>query len=131
MRIMPPSAHPLHLHGHDFVILAQVHGPFNASAVTPLMKNPALRDTADVLLGGWLCIAFQVDNLGAWLLHYHIAFHSSEGIALQYLEQASRLRGFLDDAGVVGEFTERCNAWAEWYEFINISASITQANPGI
>lgn len=131
VRTIPPSAHPMHLHGHDFVVLAQGHGPFNASAVTPLLKNPARRDTADVPWGGWLWIAFQVDNPGAWLLHCHIAFHSSDGISLQYLEQASRLRGLMDDAGVVGEFTERCNAWAGWYETVNIPTNVTEADSGI
>lgn len=131
VRTMPPSAHPMHLHGHDFVVLAQGHGPFDANAVTPLLKNPARRDTADVPFGGWIWIAFQVDNPGAWLLHCHIAFHSSDGIALQYIEQASKLRPLMDQYGVVGEFTDRCDAWTEWYDTVNIPANVTQADSGI
>ena len=131
MRTMPPSVHPIHLHGHDFVVLAQGHGPFDANAVTPLLNNPARRDTANVPIGGWIWIAFQVDNPGAWLLHCHIAFHSSDGLALQYLEQPSKLRGLMDDAGVVGEFKDRCNAWTEWYDTVNIPANVTQADSGI
>lgn len=130
---MPPSAHPMHLHGHDFVILAQGHGPFNASAVTPLLTNPARRDTADVPVGGWIWIAFQVDNPGAWVLHCHIAFHASSGLALQYVEQASKLRPLMDQAGamVSAEFQERCDTWREWYDGVSIPSNATQADSGI
>ena len=131
VRDMPATAHPMHLHGHSFAILAQGHGPFDASAVTPLLTNPPRRDTANVPIGGWIWIAFQVGNPGVWLLHCHIAFHASDGIALQYVEQGSKLKPLMDQHGVSGEFTERCNAWTEWYNTVNIPANATQSDSGI
>lgn len=38
--------------------------------------------------GGWLVLAFETDNPGAWLMHCHIAWHVSEGLAVQFLERA-------------------------------------------
>lgn len=131
VRAMPETAHPMHLHGHDFAVLAQGHGPFERKAATPLLTNPARRDTADVPIGGWIWIAFQVDNPGAWVLHCHIAFHASDGLALQYLEQASKLRPLMDRGGVVNDFMERCSAWTEWYDTVSIPAQATQADSGI
>lgn len=141
IRTIPLSAHPMHLHGHDFAVLAQGHGPFNASAVTPLRTNPPRRDTANVPLGGWIWIAFQVDNPGAWLLHCHIAFHASGGMALQFLEQPSELRTLMDDYDhdggvdrdgvVVTEFKERCDTWTEWYDTVNVPAHAIQTDSGI
>lgn len=130
-RTMPKTAHPMHLHGHNFMVLAQGHGPFDADAIRPLLTNPARRDTADVPIGGWIWIAFQVDNPGAWVLHCHIQFHSSDGIALQFLEQASKLRPLMERNGVVNDFRERCNAWTEWYYTVNVPAQATQADSGI
>jgi hypothetical protein len=31
-------------------------------------------------------MAFPLDNPGAWLVHCHIAWHASEGLALQLVE---------------------------------------------
>lgn len=35
---------------------------------------------------GYLALAFKLDNRGAWLVHCHIAWHSSEGHALEFVE---------------------------------------------
>lgn len=130
-REMPETAHPMHLHGHDFMVLAQGHGPFDMDAVTPLLTNPARRDTADVPIGGWIWIAFEIDNPGAWAFHCHIQFHASDGIALQYVEQPSKLRPLMDQHGVVKDFQERCDAWTEWYDTVNVPAQATQSDSGI
>lgn len=131
MRTMPPSAHPMHLHGHDFVVLARGHGQFDAATVKPLLTNPTRRDTADVPFGGWLMIAFQVDNPGAWLFHCHIAFHSSDGVSLQYVEQGSKLGPLMEKAGVEEGFEERCDSWGEFYRDVSTPVGATQADSGI
>ncbi|KAK6529360.1 hypothetical protein TWF281_008537 [Arthrobotrys megalospora] len=88
-----PLDHPIHLHGHDFVVLAQVtHQQFNAA--TPIkydLDNPMRRDTAVLPGGGFLVIAFETKNPGAWLIHCHLAFHSSTGFALQFIERESEI----------------------------------------
>src|ERR1700753_2380664 len=79
--------HPIHLHGHDFYVLGQGDGQFSDSGISALnFDNPIRRDTAMLPGGGWLVLAFLTDNPGAWLMHCHIAWHLSEGMAVQFLE---------------------------------------------
>lgn len=65
--------HPIHLHGHDFYVLG-----FGTSAWTAADKqnlnydNPPRRDVAMLPTNGWLALAFQSDNPGAWIMHCHI-----------------------------------------------------------
>jgi FtsP/CotA-like multicopper oxidase with cupredoxin domain len=71
-------SHPIHLHGHDFWIIAQDTGVFDA-ATTPLnLINPPRRDVASLPGNGYLAIAFKKDNPGSWLLHCHVSYHHSE-----------------------------------------------------
>jgi FtsP/CotA-like multicopper oxidase with cupredoxin domain len=79
-----PFPHPIHLHGHDFYVLAQGTGLYSSSV--PLnLKNPARRDTAMMPWnpqqgqGGYLVIAYLADNPGAWLMHCHIGWHNAMG----------------------------------------------------
>lgn len=80
-----PLPHPMHLHGHDFHVLAQGAGLYNDSIPLNLV-NPPRRDTAIMPhdpangQGGYLVVAFKSDNPGAWLMHCHIGksnIHSS------------------------------------------------------
>lgn len=63
--------HPIHLHGHDFFVLAQGSGAYSDSVDLTLI-NPPRRDTAMLPASGYLVIAFETDNPGAWLMHCHI-----------------------------------------------------------
>lgn len=60
--------HPIHLHGHDFFVLAQGTGTYS-SDVTLNLDNPPRRDTAMLPGSGYLVIAFETDNPGVWLMH--------------------------------------------------------------
>ena len=40
-------------------------------------------------LGGYLLLAFKADNPGNWVVHCHIAWHASSGLAFQILERDS------------------------------------------
>lgn len=74
-----PVAHPIHIHGHDFVILAQETNAFNETTEVPKFNfdNPPRRDVALLYAGGYLALAFKPDNPGVWLVHCHIAFHAA------------------------------------------------------
>ena len=63
--------HPIHLHGHDFHILAQGTGTYT-SDVSLNLSNPPRRDTAMLPASGYLVMAWETDNPGAWLCHCHI-----------------------------------------------------------
>ncbi|MCJ1402023.1 hypothetical protein MMC11_005242 [Xylographa trunciseda] len=121
-----PVAHPIHLHGHDFVILAQSSTAFNASDYTLITKNPPRRDVAMLPVNGYLIIGFQTDNPGVWLMHCHIAWHASAGLALQFVERAADIDEYIG-ARVVEDYDERCEAWSKYYD----QSQAKQADSGI
>jgi FtsP/CotA-like multicopper oxidase with cupredoxin domain len=98
--------HPIHLHGHDFYILAQGTGTYNTST-TLSMTNPPRRDVAMLPSAGYLVIAFPADNPGAWLMHCHIGWHTSDGLALQLVERESEITALID----YDTLNSTCAAW--------------------
>lgn len=108
-----PVAHPIHLHGHDFFALAQGTNPWDGVVHT---ANPPRRDTAMLDGNGFLLIAFETDNPGAWLMHCHIGWHTDEGFALQFLERESEIDPLIDVAGL----KENCASWNAYDQAFNI-----------
>lgn len=106
--------HPIHMHGHDFFILAQVPSQtFDPANVTLNLDNPSRRDVVSLPGGGYVVIAFKNDNPGSWLLHCHIAWHASQGLAMQFVEREDEIRASITQGE---DATEQCVAWDEWYE---------------
>lgn len=108
-------AHPIHLHGHDFVILAQERRAFHyrdLSNGTFNYNNPPRRDVALLPSNGYLAIGFQLDNPGIWIMHCHIAWHASSGLALQIRERNDDVK--LSPASVK-EKDRVCANWHTWY----------------
>ena len=101
--------HPIHLHGHDFFILAQGTGTYSSS-VTLSLTNPPRRDVAMLPASGHLVIAFQTDNPGAWLMHCHIGWHTSEGFALQLVERYSEIAAITD----YDTLNSTCKTWTTY-----------------
>ncbi|KAI0854511.1 multicopper oxidase [Xylaria cubensis] len=114
--------HPIHLHGHDFYILAQGTGTYSDD-VTLNTANPPRRDTAMLPASGYLVIAFETDNPGAWLMHCHIGWHTSEGFALQFIERYDEIAALTDSDSL----TSNCNTWSTLQD----SSSITQEDSGV
>lgn len=106
-----PVPHPIHLHGHDFYLLGSGDGNFSDPTVLNY-ENPTRRDVAMLPGAGWLVIAFETDNPGAWLMHCHIAWHVSEGLAVQFLE---REQDIPDTFSLGDEYYESCQRWDEYY----------------
>jgi FtsP/CotA-like multicopper oxidase with cupredoxin domain len=102
--------HPIHLHGHDFYVLAQGSGTYSSSSVTLTTTNPPRRDVAMLPSSGYLVIAFQTDNPGAWLMHCHIGWHASEGFALQLVERYSEIAALID----YDTLNSTCAAWSTY-----------------
>lgn len=62
-----------HLHGHDFYVLGSGSSAWtDADRETLNYDSPLRRDVAMLPTNGWLAIAFETNNPGAWLLHCHI-----------------------------------------------------------
>ncbi|OJD30710.1 multicopper oxidase [Diplodia corticola] len=98
--------HPFHLHGHDFWILAAGTGTYSES-VTLNTANPPRRDVATLPASGYIVISFYTDNPGAWLMHCHIGWHTSEGLAMQFLERASEMEAVMS----ASTMSDTCTAW--------------------
>jgi len=106
------AAHPIHLHGHDFVILDQSTQAFDIENVANFtLKNPPRRDVALLYQGGYLALAFKPDNPGVWLVHCHIAWHASSGLALQVYERQPDIIGHLGGEGALGPVKQGCQSW--------------------
>lgn len=125
----------MHLHGHDFALLKQSYTKlddklFDGNHTADLQKfieteleynNPARRDVVLLPKGGYIVIAFKVDNPGAWLLHCHIAWHASGGLALQILEDREKFQEIMkrknaDNQTAEDQKNQVCAKWATWYD---------------
>lgn len=109
--------HPIHLHGHDFLVVgrspesapsSQTHYAFDASMLNG--NNPVRRDVTMLPAAGWLLLAFKTDNPGAWLMHCHIAWHISGGLGMTFLERVSDYQAGLPQ-GDVDVLNKQCEAW--------------------
>ena len=95
---MDDKGHPFHLHGHDFYILAShspsrvgaydLYNPFDdskAPAGGPMnLETPIKKDTVYVPSMGYVVLRFRGDSIGLWLLHCHIIWHQSVGMAMAF-----------------------------------------------
>ncbi|KAK2068073.1 hypothetical protein P8C59_002744 [Phyllachora maydis] len=119
-------AHPMHWHGSDVVILAQSDAPYDPATSLGrdnwTFANPARRDVALVPAGGYLAVAFRPDNPGAWLVHCHIAFHASAGLALQMVVQPSKVDEAVGEPGRA-EARRLCAAWDAFQAEANVTAN--------
>ncbi|KAJ5820066.1 hypothetical protein N7474_005657 [Penicillium riverlandense] len=104
--------HPIRLHAHDFLIIAQGSGTYQPPEYHGLARPAGSlpkRDTALLPESGYLVLAYRTDNPGAWLMHCHIGWHLEQGFALQFVEQeAAILEMLIDDDGVKQVIEENC-----------------------
>ena len=76
----------MHLHGHDFLLLAEGKGVFTESVLTTVnLTNPTRRDVVTMpvsdptsnVTGGYIVIAFPLNNPGVWVTNLKAISHSS------------------------------------------------------
>jgi FtsP/CotA-like multicopper oxidase with cupredoxin domain len=72
---MHPMQHPIHFHGQKFVVLA-VDGAAN--------DNLQWKDSVLVPAGQTYDILVEMDNLGKWMAHCHIAEHLDAGMSFNF-----------------------------------------------
>ncbi|KAL8417408.1 hypothetical protein RB596_007507 [Gaeumannomyces avenae] len=111
--------------GHDLVLVGQSQpaaDPMSAGArprayddstdrATLTPNNPTRRDTTMLPALGWIVLAFETNNPGAWLFHCHLAWHVSQGLSVQYLERPGEMAGAMD----LGATERNCEAWRAFY----------------
>ncbi|KAK4145141.1 laccase [Dichotomopilus funicola] len=117
--------HPMHLHGHDFLVLGRSPDvppgsnqrfTFDPTVDLPRLRgsNPVRRDVTILPAGGWLLLAFKSDNPGAWLFHCHIAWHVSGGLSVDFLERPNDLRQQITP-GDRDDFNRVCDEWRAYW----------------
>lgn len=74
-----PMAHPMHLHGHHFQVVA----------IDGRRIPGAVRDTVLVPVNASVTIAFDADNPGSWLFHCHNLFHMAAGMMTELAYDAT------------------------------------------
>jgi FtsP/CotA-like multicopper oxidase with cupredoxin domain len=72
-----PMPHPMHLHGHEFQVMAINDRQFAGAVRDTVMVPPATR----------VLVAFDANNPGHWALHCHLLYHLDAGMftTLQYV----------------------------------------------
>ncbi|KAH8879263.1 Cupredoxin, partial [Thozetella sp. PMI_491] len=103
--------HPIHMHGHDFWVVAQESATWDGSTDSFNLVNPPRRDVATLPGNGYLALAFRLDNPGTWLVHCHIAWHASQGLALEFVESESAISIAQDSSDM---FNNVCASWNTW-----------------
>jgi len=98
------AAHPFHLHGHTFDI---IQGP---GQTTPNYVNPPRRDVVGVYDGG-VIFRFTTNNSGPWILHCHIDWHLSQGLAVVFAENAGGIASGPDSVFVPPAWENLCKEY--------------------
>ena len=74
--VIHPMAHPIHLHGQRFLVIAR-NGELNT--------NLAWKDTAVLPSGETMDILLELTNPGRWMMHCHVAEHLGTGMMGSFL----------------------------------------------
>jgi hypothetical protein len=92
-----PLSHSMHLHGHNFWVVAQGTGRWNGTITRP--HNPQRRDTQIIDAGNpangepggesYIVLDFIADNPGVWPFHCHVAWHVSDGLYINVMASYS------------------------------------------
>ena len=104
------ASHPMHLHGHNFNVLAEGFGKWNG--VITNQANTQRRDT-QLVQGGtpdrpaYIVLQYNTDNPGTWPFHCHIAWHVSAGLYINTIEQTTLLQKRVLPPVVANT----CNSW--------------------
>ena len=69
------KVHPMHLHGHHFLVLTR-----NGKAVSPWST-----DTLNMLPHERYEVAFRANNPGLWMLHCHNLPHAADGLTMHVM----------------------------------------------
>ena len=108
-----PASHPMHLHGHNFNVLAE--GTGNWDGTITHQQNTQRRDVQIVRPGsptnpGYIVLQYQTDNPGVWPFHCHIAWHVSAGLYINTIEQLS----LLEKRTLPATVAQTCRDWATY-----------------
>ena len=112
------AQHPIHMHGHNFAVLAMGYPTYNTTTGRHLSDNediecntllcskpawregrsptlnlvdPPVRDVVMLPAGGYVVVQFRSDNPGFWFMHCHLQMHMMHGMAMVLGEAVERI----------------------------------------
>ncbi|KAL8627715.1 hypothetical protein Q9189_006582 [Teloschistes chrysophthalmus] len=103
-----PALHPMHLHGHNFFVLAEGTGTWDGRITNYPFTNR--RDVQMVQPNGYLVLQYDTDNPGVWPFHCHIAWHVSGGLYVNLMEQPEGIK----KRNVPQIMAQTCRDWSEY-----------------
>jgi hypothetical protein len=83
------------------------------------LANPPRRDVAMLQRNGYLVLAVEGDNPGAWLMHCHLGFHGAWGMDLQIVEGARDAVDLVRDGrdpGRLAQMHDTCEKWTRFQD---------------
>ncbi|KAI9649367.1 hypothetical protein NHQ30_001942 [Ciborinia camelliae] len=108
-------SHPMHLHGHNFWILAEGVGTWDGTITNP--SNPIRRDTFLMAAAseggakGYTVIEYVANNPGVWPFHCHVTGHVSTGLLINVLDRSDLLA---NNSQAVKVISPTCDSWQNW-----------------
>jgi FtsP/CotA-like multicopper oxidase with cupredoxin domain len=108
------GGHPMHLHGHNFHVLAEGQGTWDGVVTNP--NNTQQRDVQYLQAAtqdgtpSYVVLQWQQDNPAVWPLHCHIAWHVSAGLYINVLERPDDVMKLQVPASA----SQNCRAWGAY-----------------
>ncbi|KAI9656091.1 MAG: hypothetical protein M1829_000446 [Trizodia sp. TS-e1964] len=108
-------SHPMHMHGHDFYVLAE--GKLDANKQVTWdgtivnADSPARRDVQTIGALSYLVVQIDADNPGVWPFHCHIAWHVALGLYFQFIERRDDI---VSNMQIPDKLQQTCVKWNEW-----------------
>lgn len=112
-----PASHPMHLHGHNFNILAEGTGTWDGKVTNifntqrrdvQIMLPAAIVDGARV--PSYMVVQYNTDNPGVWPFHCHVAWHVSGGLYINAMEQTDLIK----KKTVPSTVAQTCRDWGAY-----------------
>lgn len=107
-----PIAHPMHIHGHTFWVVAEGVGEWDGVVTHP--ENPQRRDTHLLDWGypspgkpSYMVIDFLANNPGVWPFHCHVAWHVSDGLSMNVMTRPDLITGLQ----IPPTISQTCHDW--------------------
>lgn len=91
------GAHPFHLHGHQFQVVARPNDTPDAPVSyngdsSKFPRVPMRRDTVQVMENNYLVLRYRANNPGVFLFHCHVEFHVEAGLTATMIEAPLQLQ---------------------------------------
>ncbi|OJJ72620.1 hypothetical protein ASPBRDRAFT_150862 [Aspergillus brasiliensis CBS 101740] len=106
--------HPIHLHGHNFWVLAEGTGTWDGTTIVN-PSNPQRRDTHILQPGtvdepSYIVLEWMQNNPGVWPMHCHMSNHASAGLVISIMEHPEQFANM----SIPNTLSQTCRSWDDF-----------------